>query len=698
MPDQERCIADEPAPEGISLHRFLTRLIWWCVGPLLLLTAYLAFDHIRTLQRYEDTDAANLARNFATAVDQLLHSRIDALNMLALSAQIDDPSRWSELYQVAQSYQRSFDSHVVFADTEGRMLFNTRLPFGAPLPPLPRPKGHAAVPAALATSRPAVGDSFLGPVAKEPLVAAAVPVLRGGKAKFVMIATVETRLFQRRIELLSLPPFWSLSLFDGKGDVIARRALSGGNGGGRRIEVQTQLAPWSVRLEVSPAATRAPLLAAATALTGAILLATLASLLGGSLASRRLARAVASLTEPPVPGAPLPVIREIALARNRLGATEAGYGSALAELRKSTDRYRTLLDNLPQIIWQKDPDSVYAGCNAAYARSLGIAPEELPGKTDLDFYPVELAEKYRADDRRILAAGEIETFDECWLATGGERYVHTTKMPLRDEGGTIYGTLGIAEDITERRQAERLLGIQNRALEQVATGIPLADILDTLARAVEAEAPGMSVSILLLDPDGVHVRHAAAPSLPEAFARAIDGQPIGERAGSCGTAAWRREPVIVTDIAGDPLWADYRDLALAHGLRACWSTPILGADRRVLGIFALYYADPALPAEYHQRLIALATHAAAIAIARSREQQALHDSEERYRSVVDNVKEVIFQTDTQGLWTFLNPAWTEVTGFGIAESLHTPFLDYVHPEDRRRTLELFAPLIERKKD
>ena len=127
-------------------------------------------------------------------------------------------------------------------------------------------------------------------------------------------------------------------------------------------------------------------------------------------------------------------------------------------IRESADRYRTLLDNLPQIIWQKDRDFVYVSCNEAYARSLGVAVEELPGKTDYDFYPVDLANKYRSDDQRIIAGGVTETLDERWIIGGIERVIHTTKVPLRDHLGRVYGTLGIAEDITERRLAEIALG------------------------------------------------------------------------------------------------------------------------------------------------------------------------------------------------------------------------------------------------
>jgi GAF domain-containing protein len=171
-------------------------------------------------------------------------------------------------------------------------------------------------------------------------------------------------------------------------------------------------------------------------------------------------------------------------------------------------------------------------------------------------------------------------------------------------------------------------------LELVARGSPLQEILDLLLREIEEKCVGMLCSILLLDADGVHVRHGAAPSLLESFVRGIDGQPIGPRAGSCGTAAFRREPVIVEDIATDPLWDDYREFALRHDLRACWSTPIFDGQQNVLGTFALYFRTPGLPAKRHKELIEMATQTAAIAIVKQRETAALRASEERLRLAV----------------------------------------------------------------
>jgi GAF domain-containing protein len=148
----------------------------------------------------------------------------------------------------------------------------------------------------------------------------------------------------------------------------------------------------------------------------------------------------------------------------------------------------------------------------------------------------------------------------------------------------------------------------------IAANAPLADILATLVRMVEAQSPGMLCSVLLLSADGNHIQHGAAPSLPSDYVKAVDGAPIGPKHGSCGTAMYRGERVIVTDILTDPLWEDFRDLTKGTGLRACWSTPIMSKRGKVLGSFAMYYAQPQTPTGEEARLTQVATRLAAKAI------------------------------------------------------------------------------------
>jgi GAF domain-containing protein len=155
---------------------------------------------------------------------------------------------------------------------------------------------------------------------------------------------------------------------------------------------------------------------------------------------------------------------------------------------------------------------------------------------------------------------------------------------------------------------------QQQVEDMIAANEPLGDILSTLVRMIEAQAPGMFCSILLLSSDGNYIQHGAAPSLPNDYVQAIDGDPIGPKHGSCGTAMYRGERVVVTDILSDPLWEDYREVAKGTGLRACWSTPILSRRGKVLGSFAMYYAQPQAPTGEEARLTEAATRLAAKAI------------------------------------------------------------------------------------
>jgi len=163
---------------------------------------------------------------------------------------------------------------------------------------------------------------------------------------------------------------------------------------------------------------------------------------------------------------------------------------------------------------------------------------------------------------------------------------------------------------------------QSKVLEMIAANAPLGDILTSLVLLIEAQSPEMLCSVLLLSDDGNHIRHGAAPSLPDRYVKAVDGAPIGPKSGSCGTAMYRGKPVIVSDILVDPLWDDYRELTDGTGLRACWSTPIMSRRGKVLGSFAMYYREPRKPSGDEARFTSVATHLAGVAIEHKRDQEA----------------------------------------------------------------------------
>jgi diguanylate cyclase (GGDEF)-like protein/PAS domain S-box-containing protein len=194
----------------------------------------------------------------------------------------------------------------------------------------------------------------------------------------------------------------------------------------------------------------------------------------------------------------------------------------------------------------------------------------------------------------------------------------------------------------------------------ISTGKPLGTVLDALTREIETLSPEMKCSMLLLDGDGIHMRHASAPSLPQEFCRMIDGQPIGPTAGSCGTAMFRGETVISTEIASDPLWLDYRELALSHGLRACWAVPILSPGGKVLGSFGAYFGHAHAPEEKQLALLEIGRHIGGIAIERDRANRALHSRSEQLQMVMDAMPFSIAYADRNFRYVVVNRRFEEL--------------------------------------
>src|SRR6267142_3004556 len=202
------------------------------------------------------------------------------------------------------------------------------------------------------------------------------------------------------------------------------------------------------------------------------------------------------------------------------------------------------------------------------------------------------------------------------MPDGSCKYVRVVGHPSTNDESGDFEFVGAVTDVTERKRAEALRDGESRILEMIARDAPLEETLENLVRVVEEQFASLLCSILLLDEDGQHVRHGAAPSLPESYRKAIDGLCIGPKAGSCGTAMYRKEPVIVSDILQDPLWEAYRDVAEPYGFRACWSTPILAHSGKALGSIAMYYREPRSPSPAETRALEMATHLAGIAIER----------------------------------------------------------------------------------
>jgi len=269
------------------------------------------------------------------------------------------------------------------------------------------------------------------------------------------------------------------------------------------------------------------------------------------------------------------------------------------------------------------------------------------------------------------------------MPDGSIKYLRVVARPSGGELGRLE-FVGAVTDITERKRAEAVREGESRVLEMIARDAPLEESLEKLVLVVEAQFANLLCSILLLDEDGQHVRHGAAPSLPKPYVTAIDGLCIGPNAGSCGTAMYRREPVVVTDILQDPLWEAYRRVVEPFGFRACWSTPILAHSGKPLGSFAMYYREPRSPSPAETHTLEMATHLAGIAIERKRAEETLRASE-AYLAEAQRMTRC-------GSWAWNVPTgaifWSQET-FRIYECdpektipSWSYILERVHPEDR----------------
>src|SRR6267143_2025056 len=224
---------------------------------------------------------------------------------------------------------------------------------------------------------------------------------------------------------------------------------------------------------------------------------------------------------------------------------------------------------------------------------------------------------------------------------------------------------------------------QGRILEMIVTSAPLADILTRIVLLMEAQADGLRCSIQLLSNDGKRVRHVAAPNLPQAYVKAVDGLPIGPRVGSCGTAMYLKRPVVVTDVLTDPLWADYRDLAKSCGLQACWSTPIISSHGDVLGSFAMYRQEPRGPSAEETRLTDAATQIASIAIERQQDHIRSREREARISLAAESADLAFWVSYPEQNSVWMSEKGRAMYGFTLQEPLtRESLLSRIHPDER----------------
>ena len=241
-----------------------------------------------------------------------------------------------------------------------------------------------------------------------------------------------------------------------------------------------------------------------------------------------------------------------------------------------------------------------------------------------------------------------------------------------------------------------MLAKQNEVLEMIVRFAPLPETLDAITRFVEGRCVGGMCSILLVDETGTRLMRGATSSLPEAYSVAIDNMAIGPNEGSCGTAAYRKELVVVKDISGDPLWANYRDLALRHKLKACWSHPIVSHAGQLLGTLAMYYREPRAPDTQLVDTINTATSLACIAIERKKSQEILSRYVERFQTVARATNDAVWDWDLAINSVWWNEGYQTLFGYRLEDIKPgiDSWYDPIHPDDRERVFRGVHALID----
>ncbi len=361
-----------------------------------------------------------------------------------------------------------------------------------------------------------------------------------------------------------------------------------------------------------------------------------------------------------------------------------------AELSRTNEILRSILSNMGDAVIVADKDKNFLVFNPAAERMFGKGAMQMPPAEWSHHYGLYLPDKvtpFPHDQLPMTRSIRGEEVDNIEMFVRHEKAPHgiwtrTTGRPLCGANGDLLGGVIVCRDITQIKEEEFFRAGQSRVLEMIAADTPLSQVLTELVLLMEGQAEGLRCSILLLNRDGKHVRHGAAPNLPKAYVKAVDGAPIGPRNGSCGTAMFTRKPVIVQDVMTDPLWTDYRDFAKICGLRACWSTPILSSRGEVLGSFAMYRQEKRGPYPEEDRLTSIATHIAGIAIDRQRQQEILRERDARISLAAESADLAFWVLYPEGN-AWMSDKGRRIYGFDSKLPLTCDLiLSRIHPDER----------------
>ena len=333
---------------------------------------------------------------------------------------------------------------------------------------------------------------------------------------------------------------------------------------------------------------------------------------------------------------------------------------------------QALLDALSVPIWVKDARSCLLLANRAAQAITPLPLDKMLGTTGQAFFDPKQLALTLANDQEAFAAGVQTVREEDFWSPKHQhqRWWRLYRQPVFDAQGKPLHLFSVSIDITRQKRAKSQVDGERRLLEMLNSSATLSEVLEAFTRNYERTFPGTMSSVLLLDADGLHLQTVAGPSLPAAYCEAIDGQTIGPRVGSCGTAAFTGKEVLVANIATDPLWEDHVALAQSFGLQACWAIPILSAKGQVLGTFANYHATPRTPTEEELITIRRGAYMAGVAIEHHQTearliagQASLKESALHTQAILDNMADGVVTYDANGTIHSFNKAASSMFGY-----------------------------------
>lgn len=526
--------------------------------PLVLVLTGVAAYVVHEIDAAQTREAQRFAHDLAALLERYLRFRMDALTVVARSPAAADPQRLAEFYAEGRAFAEVFGGTVLLTDHSGRMLFNTRVPLETALPPVPRPRGFAAIPSVLAAGNPAVGDVVMGPLANEPLVPIAVPVVRNGTPAAALVVVVPARQIQRFVEDRMAGTVWAATLVDSSGNVIVSRKPAGPEGPfeaepGATTVIPMSASHWSLTIDAPRATYRSPARVAGAGFAALILATMLIGFSGGYFGSARVARAVLAVFRHEKPGDGLEGISEFETLRKLLDdAAQAHDHSNDAD--RIARRFRDAFEHAGTGFALKTLEGRFVDANPAYCEMTGYALEDLKQYYYSDLlHPDDRGENRRLTDRLRTEHGDDFVLENRYVRRDGTVvWVRKSTSLVRRADRKPQWIVVLAEDVTARKLADLERRRFSEALRQLGAPLLLInkDLRIDFANAAftrlfgfsQEQVHGASTSILVADEPEARVELETIAS--ELLAGGVVNREV-ERVALDGT----RIPVLLTSTA-----------------------------------------------------------------------------------------------------------------------------------------------------